>query len=199
MDAWWMKHNMAAFVYQHRVNSPFYVFKEQCINVLDHHFGDYCKCGDFWCPYWIHADDPDKQSQFLYRNKETDTELYEQMKKIHDVYTTEKMLAKLYCRFDTNSNESFNKFVPKFVQKDSYLFSTIAGHAQVHVAASINSVEYKKYYRCVYKALGMVFDQTAQDLYKHMDQAIAKQQELENSAKAKQKKHMQKLSASNKW
>ena len=149
-----MKQNFVMCIFTHR-GDDFNVFVKCARNVLDHHFGDHSKCRDTWCPYNQLKDQLEKQKSLFYRDKIKDKKLYNNMLEIHKDFTSEEVLKTIHHSYSTNRCESINKVITKFVRKDTYICSTIISKARVHVAVSIESIRYEKYFIRLFKMMGM--------------------------------------------
>ena len=170
MDAARLKRNFSLCVHTYcRKRRRLNEFKANCRCIIHHHFGDHSQCSLEWCPFLRLAHDPSKQKELKYRCKIKDKPLYEQLLGIDGLFTTDKMLEEIYHTHDTNKNESLNKFITKFLPKDSYLCGSIASKSRVHVAVGIDSIGYEDYYSLLHYCLGISYDVILLQQHKKLD------------------------------
>jgi hypothetical protein len=94
--------------------------------------------------------------QYKYRSKTEDSVLYFlQCVEIHEAYTTVQGMREFKHPYDTNKCESMNKFVTKFVPKDSNFSGTRNWEGRVMYAVGVDSIGYHGYHHQVYSALGL--------------------------------------------
>jgi hypothetical protein len=149
-----LKRNLSYVVHMYR-DRPFDELKTAAKAALKHHFNNHEFCGG-WCPYLAKSEAERAEVQYKYRCKTYDSMLYSQCVEIHEAYTTEQGLCELKHPYDTNKCESMNKFVTKFVPKDSNFSGIRNWEGRVMYAVGVDSLGYRVYHHRVYLALGLV-------------------------------------------
>ena len=167
MDAARLKRNGSLAVYNNRESAESIpIYRNIIMSVVEHHFNNHNDCGD-WCPFLQCNGDEEKQSKLLYRSKNNpeDYSIYLDVKGVFQKYTTDKYLSNIYHCWDTNLNESFHKFVTKFLRKDSFYCESISAKSRIYVAAAIFNEGYVGYYSELFDLYGMSYKNTS--LYNH--------------------------------
>ena len=127
-------------------NDNFDDFKDCVSNVIEHHFNEHARCGD-WCAAKNKSGDELREARLSYRNKDDHGTLYVQVKRIMDPFLEEENLWEIHHPYDTNIVEGFNKFLTKFLPKDRTYALTTENKAQIYLAILIDSVGYEQGYK----------------------------------------------------
>jgi hypothetical protein len=143
---------------------PFTELKIAAKAALEHHFNNHG-----WCPYLAKSVAERAEVQYTYRSKTEDSMLYSQCVEIHEAYTTVQGLRDLKHPYDINKCESMNKFMMKFVPKDSNFSGTRNWEGPVIYAVGVDSIGYRGYHHRVYSALGLEVRQSNLDLWDKLD------------------------------
>ena len=198
MDAKRLKRNTGIIVHANRDEvESIEILRHLLFSVLEHHFNNHNDCGD-WCPFIKLKDDKEKQSKLLYRSKDNpiDLSIYYDLKEIFIDYTSDKYISEIFHCWDTNVNESFNKFVTKFLRKDSYYCETICAKSRVHIATSIFNNGYVGYYSKLFQKYGLNYYNNI--IYKHhlhLDLMREYHQEYKRRKDVKRRKNILKILA----
>jgi hypothetical protein len=147
---------------------PFDELKTAMKAALKHYFNNHEFCGG-WCPYLAKSEAERADVQYKYRSKTEDSVLYSQCIEIHKAYTTEQGLRELKHPYDTNKCESMNKFVPKFVPKDSNFSRTRNWEGCVMYAVGVDSLGHRGYHHRVSALAGLEVRDSNLDLWDKLD------------------------------
>ena len=127
--------------------------------MLEHHFGNHTECGK-WCPTRRWKDQPSKLLLLVYRDKQVDFKLYEQLKNIRSPYFTDEAIAEINNNYNTNKCESMMYVISNFVQKGTHLCKTICYSGRAYFAVGHDSLGPVKYFKDLYKELGVCMSET---------------------------------------
>jgi hypothetical protein len=142
-DAGRLKRNLSYMVHMY-CDRPFDELKTAAKAALEHHFNNHEFCSG-WCPYLAKSGAERAEVQYKYPSKTEDSVLYSHFVEIHGAYTTEQGLRELKHPYDTKKCESMNKFVTKFVPKDSNFSGTRNWEGRVMYAVGVDSLGYRGY------------------------------------------------------
>jgi hypothetical protein len=129
-------------------------FQTAVLAVLEHHFNNHQYCGD-WCQATSGTMEEVRASRLRFRCKEQNKELYDVLKKHHELFMEESKLRQLFHHYDTNTVEGFNKFLTKFLPKDRTYCRTIENRARTMLAVGLQSIGYRQFYQRVFALTGI--------------------------------------------
>ena len=121
------------------------------------------------------------------RSKTEDSKLYSQCIKTHKEFTTDACLAQMHHPYDTNKNESMNKFITNFVPKNFYLGKTINLEGRVMMSVRINSQGYQRYFENLFCRVGLTMTAKNKKVFQHLDTHREKSAEYHKRADVKHK------------
>jgi hypothetical protein len=139
------------------VDKDFDLFKIAFEPSIEHHFNNRTLCGE-WCASKKLTDRGESADHLHYRYKKKRRKMYEKIKEIHAIFTTDEKLRKIHHRVNTNLSESANFVVTKFLPKHKHYGTTIADKSRVSLAVCIISNGYVKTLEKLYRRLGFKVD-----------------------------------------
>jgi hypothetical protein len=107
------------------------------------------------CPALFWKDDERVSKALMYRGKEKNSKLYEQLKTHHDEFVTDEWMNDLMHDYDSNKPKSFNGFLSNFLPKHKFFVSTLVNQGRTYLAITINSIGYVKTYSSLFLLLGI--------------------------------------------
>ena len=135
------------------VDKNFNQFKDAFEPSIEHHFNNHTLCGD-WCASKKLTDRGELADHLHYRCKEKNKKMYEKIKDIHAIFTTNEKLREIHHKVNTNLSESANFVVTKFLPKHKHYGTTIVDKSRVSLAVCIISNGYKDTMVNLYTKLG---------------------------------------------
>jgi hypothetical protein len=125
------------------VDNCFYLSKDAFKPSIEHHFNNHTLCGE-WCASKKLTDRGESAYRLHYRCKDKNKKMYEKIKDIHAIFTTNEKLREIYHKVNTNLSESANFVVTKFLPKhNKHYGTTIVDKSRVSLAVCIISNGYK--------------------------------------------------------
>jgi hypothetical protein len=136
------------------VQEDFAVFKEAFKPSIEHHFNNHTLCGE-WCAAKKLTDQGKSAAHLHYRSKVKDEKMYEKIKAVHAVFTSDEKLSEIHHKVNTNLSESANFVVTKFLPKHKHYGTTICDKSRVSLAVCIISNGYVHTMVDLYARMGM--------------------------------------------
>ena len=75
----------------------------------------------------------------------------------------------MYHTYDTIKIELLNKYITKYLPKDTYLCCMIAAKLRVHTVVAVDSIDYKDFYSLLYYSLRLTYDCFTLKRHKKLD------------------------------
>ena len=177
LDARRLQRNYAYMIHGNATKS-FEELKIAAEAALEHHFDNHSKCGT-WCKRKLALASEDHtlklKTDFKYRDKKKDCELYMQLLEIHTKYTTDECLREVHHPFDTNIVEAINALITRFVPKNLQFGFSLNWKGRVALAIGIHSLGYEKYLSRLYGKLGLTVTKGERKEWKSHDKRVVVQ------------------------
>jgi hypothetical protein len=135
------------------VDKAFDLFKDAFQPSIEHHFNNHTLCGE-WCAAKKLIDRGESTAHLHYRCKTKNAKMYEKMKEVHAIFTTDVKLSEIHHKVNTNLSESANFVVTKVLPKHKHYGTTIADKSRVALAVCIISNGYETTMVELYRRLG---------------------------------------------
>jgi hypothetical protein len=193
LDAERLKRNVSYAIRSNCKEKEVSVLKNAVEAVLEHHFGNHSKCGD-WCLVKPLEGKELEEAKLNYRCKTKNALFYSQVKKIFEEFY-EQLEEMLHC-WDTNIVEGMNKFFTKFLPKDRTYAMTIENKVRIHLAVAIDSVGYTEVYQRLAKKTGLTYCAIQREMNRQFDNDKTYRREYRKKKKNKirrMRKHYAKL------
>ena len=188
---------------QHKTTDKEIIDAGQC--VLEHHFDNHEFCGD-WCRRKIvvqqqiiaattttNNNKNNEQEGKFYRDKATEIELYNELKKILARFITLEALKEVAHNMDTCANESFNNTVSWLAPKNKVYCGTSSLKNRICVALGLTSLGTLKYYEGLFLRMGITMEKDVRHYLQFTGNNRRKRIERSKTTQYKRKRKSQEM------
>ena len=124
-----------------------------------------------------------------YRNKDTDSELYNQLWEVYEPCILPHRLLELLHLYDTQVNEAMNQLVAKFAPKNECLGTSMALTHRVYVAVGIHNLGYHDFWKRVYDDLKLSMSSVLANHLLNKDKEKNRRRERQSKPSTKRKRN----------